>query len=136
LVRSAIVRLGSFTILLLGALACSGCTRTRSTADLLNDLNSAHEGERHGAVRLLAQRKADAAQVVPALIGALNDKDAEIRRSAALGLGGFGDAARDAIPALEAAGGDRDSRVREAARIALSRLDPSRFPVHAKQSVP
>ena len=49
-------------------------------------------------------------------------------RSAAIGLGYFGDEAKDAIPALQQMQQDRDARVREAARVALSRIDPARFP--------
>ena len=67
----------------------------------------------------MPQRKGDAAKVVPALIEALKDKDGDVRRSAALGLGSFGEQAKDAIPALQAAQHDRDARVREAAGIAL-----------------
>jgi len=59
------------------------------------------------AVRTLPERKADAAQVVPALIEALKDEDAEVRRGAAFGLGSFGEQARDATPALRAALRDR-----------------------------
>jgi HEAT repeat protein len=79
----------------------------------------------------LPQRKGDAAQVVPALIEALKDKGEDVRWSAAIGLGYFGDQARDAIPALQAAQRDRDARVREAARVALSRIDPNLAPKSA-----
>jgi HEAT repeat protein len=114
-------------ILLVGLLAC-GCGKTKSTDELIGDLKSDNEGDRIRAVRLLPQRKDDAAKVVPALNEALKDRDGDVRRSAALGLGSFGDQARDAIPALQEAQRDRDARVREAARIALSRIDPTRFP--------
>jgi HEAT repeat protein len=109
---------------------CAGCSKTKTTAELLNDLKAPTERERVIAVRTLAQRKADAAQVVPALIETLKDKEGDIRRSAALGLGSFGEQARDAIPALEKAQSDRDARVREAAGKALSRIDPARFSDH------
>ena len=49
----------------------------------------------------LPNRKQDAAQVVPALIEALKDKESDVRRSTANGLGSFGEQARDAIPALQ-----------------------------------
>ena len=55
------------------------------------------------------------------------DKDADVRRGAAIGLGYLGDGAKEAIPALQAALKDRDVRVREAAGVALFRIDPSRF---------
>jgi vesicle coat complex subunit len=104
-----------------------GCGKEKATSDLVADLKSPEEKERLVAVRLLPGRTEDAAEAVPALIGALKDRHAEVRRSAALGLGNFGLAAKEAIPALETARNDRDARVREAARIALSRIDPARF---------
>ena len=115
-------------ILPLCLLACGGCGG-KSTDELLGDLKSSQEKERIVAVRTLPQRRGDAAQVVPALIEALKDKDGDVRRSAALGLGSFGEQAKDAVPALQAAQRDRDARVREAAGVALSRIDPARFPV-------
>jgi HEAT repeat protein len=105
-----------------------GCSREKTTPELIEDLKSPQEKDRLIAVRLLPQRQGDAAETVPALIDALKDHEGDIRRSAALGLGSFGEQARDAIPALEAAQRDGDARVREAAGIALSRIDPARFP--------
>lgn len=108
-------------------LAC-GCGKTKSTDELIADLKSSEERDRIIAVRLLPDRKADAAKVVPALIEALNDKGNDIRLSAAIGLGYFGEQAKDAIPALQqAAQHDSDARVRKQAGIALSRIDPARF---------
>ena len=119
--------------LLLGLLAWAGCGRTKSTDELIGDLKSAPEGDRIKAARLLPQRKGDAAKVVPALIESLQDKEGDVRWSAAIGLGYFGQQANDAIPALQAAQRDRDARVREAAGVALSRIDPARFPVTSKR---
>jgi HEAT repeat protein len=117
-------------VLVLGLLACCGCGKTKSTDQLIEDLKSGQEKDRLIAVRLLQQRKGDAAKVVPALIEALKDKDNDIRLSAAIGLGYFGEQAKDAIPALQqAAQQDRDARVREAAGVALSRIDPQRFTI-------
>jgi HEAT repeat protein len=118
------MRGGTFLVALLCLLACGGCTREKSTAQLLDDLKGSEERNRLIAVRLLPQRTQEAAQVVPALIAALNDKEGDIRRSAALGLASFGEGAKDAIPALKAALRDRDARVREAAGKALTRIDP------------
>jgi HEAT repeat protein len=117
--------------LLVCMLACAGCGK-KSTDELIEDLKSSQERDRIIAVRLLPQRKGDAAKVLPALIESLKDKDGDIRWSAAIGLGYFGAEARDAIPALQAAERDRDARVREAAGVALSRIDPQRFPTPAK----
>jgi HEAT repeat protein len=116
-------------VLLVCLLACGGCGG-KSTDELITDLKSpdAPDRDRTVAVRMLPRRKGDAAKVVPALIAALKDKDAGIRWDAAIGLGYFGDQARDAIPALQEATHDRDPRVREGASVALSRIDPARFP--------
>jgi HEAT repeat protein len=121
------MRVRTWLVLLLCLLACSGCGR-KSTDELVADLKSPEEKDRIIAARLLPQRKGDAAQVVPALIEALKDKEGDVRWSAAIGLGYFGDQARDAIPALQAARRDRDARVRDAARVALSRIDPNVAP--------
>jgi HEAT repeat protein len=119
--------------LMLCVLACAGCGKKKSTDDLIADLKSTEERDRLIAVRALPQKKGDGPKVVPALIEALKDKDGDIRVSAALGLGSFGEQARDAIPALEAAQKNgRDARIREAAGKALSRIDPVRFPDPSK----
>ena len=119
-------------ILLVCLLACGGCGKSKSTEELIGDLKSAQEGDRIRAARLLPQHKGDAAKVVPALTESLKDKQGDVRWSAAIGLGYYGAQARDAIPALQAAQGDRDARVREAARVALTRIDPTRFPAPSK----
>jgi len=115
-------------LFVLGLLALGGCGRTKSTDQLIEDLTSGQEGDRIRAARLLPQRTGDAAKVVPALIVSLRDKQSDVRWSAAIGLGYFGEEATDAIPALQAAQRDRDARVREAAGVALSRIDPAKFP--------
>jgi HEAT repeat protein len=118
-------------VLLLCAAACAGCGQ-KSTDQLVAESKSPQEGDRIKAVRLLAQRKGEAAKVVPALTDALQDSDGDVRWSAAIGLGYFGDQARDAVPALQAARTDPDARVREAAGVALWRIDPSTFPAPSR----
>jgi len=113
--------------MLLCWLVC-GCSKPKSTDELLKDLQAAEEGDRIKAARTLPERKADAARIVPALSAALKDKESDVRRSAALGLGNLGELARDAIPSLVEAQKDSDARVRKAVEIALSRIDPQRFP--------
>src|SRR5262249_50030222 len=108
-----------------------GWGKKQSTDESLADLRATQELERIIAARLLPQRKGDAAQVVPALIEALKDKEGDVRWSAAIGLGYFGEQARDAVPALQAARRDRDARVREAAGVALRRIDPKSAPTTA-----
>jgi HEAT repeat protein len=114
-------------LLLLGLFVCAGCSKEKSTDELIADLSSAQDRDRIIAVRLLPQRKGDASQIVPALVGALKDKESDVRLSAAIGLGYFGEQAHAAIPALQAAEHDHDARVREAAAVALARIAPDRF---------
>jgi HEAT repeat protein len=121
------VHLRTRSVVLLLLLACAGCSK-KSTSELVQDLKSRQPADRVAAVRLLPQRKGDAAQVVPALIEALKDNSDDVRWSAAIGLGYFGQKAKDAIPALEKAQHDGDARVREAAGVALCRIDPEKFP--------
>ncbi len=110
-------------------IAC-GCSKEKSTDELIADVKSPQEIDRVKAVRLLPERKGDAARTVPALIEALKDKVSDVRWSAAIGLGTLGEAAKEAILALEAAQKDQDARVREAAGVALTRIDPQKFPNH------
>jgi HEAT repeat protein len=118
-------------VLLLCLLAC-GCGKQKSTEQLIADLKSPEDRVRLIAVRLLAQRKGDPEEVVPALNEALKDRENDIRLSAAIGLGYFGEQAKGAIPTLQAAQRDRDARIREAAGVALSRIDPARFPAPSR----
>jgi HEAT repeat protein len=126
------MRVRILLLLSLCLLACIGCGKKKTTNELIGDLKSSEERERVVAVRTLPQRKGDAAQVVPALIEALKDKEGDIRWSAAIGLGNFGEQAKDAIPALQAAQHDQDARVREAAGVALTRIDPIQFPAASR----
>jgi HEAT repeat protein len=128
------MRVRTLLVVVLCLLTCGGCSKTKSTAELMEDLKSGKEGVRIIAVRLLPERQGDAAEIIPGMIAALKDRAGDVRRSAALGLGAFGEQARDAIPALQAAQRDRDARVREAAGIALSRIDPARFSPPSRQS--
>ncbi len=106
------------------AFLTAGCSREKSTPELVADLKSPEEHNRIAAVRFLEQRKGDPAQVVPALVEALKDKEPEVRWGAANGLGYYGEQARDAIPALQAIQHDPDARVRRAVGAALARIDP------------
>ena len=111
------------SILFFGLLALAGCSQTKSTQDLIDDLKSTDNEDRIKAVRLLQHRHSDASIVVPALMESLSDDDREIRWSAAIGLGYFGADAEGAVPELETAQQhDSDRRVREAARTAISRI--------------
>ena len=125
------MRVQTGLVLLLCLLACGGCSKGKSTDELIADLKSGKEKEGLFAARTLPQ--GETAKVVPALIEALRHRANDVRRSAAIKLGGFREQAKDAIPALQKAEQhDGDARVREAAGIALSRIDPERFPYSPK----
>lgn len=109
-------------VVLVIAAGCGG----DSTAQLIAKTKSSDMGTRLRAVRDLPQHRDDAAEVIPALIEALKDDVPEVRRSAAFGLGTFGEQAKDAVPALQAALQDSSSEVRKAAAVALGYIDPSR----------
>ena len=123
-----------FTLLL--CLFTCGCSKSKTTDELIKDLTSAQDRDRIIAARLLPQRKGEAAQIVPVLIECLKDKNDDVRWSTAIGLGSLGADARDAIPALQMAQQDRDRRIREAAGVALSRIDPARFTPPSKGPSP
>jgi HEAT repeat protein len=114
--------------LLLCLLVFAGCSKAKSTDELIADLKSDQERDRIIAIRLLPQRNAEADKVVPAMVECLADKQDDVRLSAAIGLGTLGENAKPAIPGLQAAERDRDARVRRAAGVALSRIDPSLAP--------
>jgi HEAT repeat protein len=114
---------------LLCLLACVGCSSQKSTDELIADLKSGKEDAGVNAARTLPLGQRNAAKVIPALTEALKHQGNDIRRSSALKLGQFREQAKDAIPALQQVErDDKDPRVREAANIALSRIDPQRFP--------
>jgi HEAT repeat protein len=120
-------------VLVISLLACVGCSKQKSTDELIADLKSGTEIEGVVAARTLPRGSGDAAKVVPALIEGLSHKGSDVRRSSALKLGEFHEQAKDAIPALQKAQeNDGDARVREAAGIALSRIDPEKFPYKSK----
>jgi HEAT repeat protein len=120
-------------VLLLCLLACGGCSQQKSTDELIADLKSGKEETGVIAARTLPLGQRDAAKVIPALTEALKHQGNDIRRSSALKLGQFREQAKDAIPALQKVEEhDGDPRVREAAGIALSRIDPERFPYTPK----
>jgi hypothetical protein len=66
------MRAGKPLVLVLCLLASCGCSK-KSTNELIGDLKGTQPRDRLAAVRLLAQRKGDAAEVVPVLIEALKD---------------------------------------------------------------
>jgi HEAT repeat protein len=123
-------------LLLLSITFCGCAKKQKSTAELLDDLKGTGARDRLIAVRLLPERKNDAKDVIPALIEAAKDKSVDIRLSAVIGLGAFGEQAKDAIPVLQANLKDPDRRVRDAAAVAIGRIDPTtaKKPTDSRQS--
>jgi HEAT repeat protein len=114
-------------LLLVGLLACGGCGKG-STAHWIAQLKATEAITRIQAIHTLQERKDESAEVIPALIEALQDENTYVRRDAARALGSFGEEARSAVPALQAALRDREPSVRQAAAKALSRIEPKLAP--------
>jgi HEAT repeat protein len=112
--------------LLLATGGCQSRTGTKSLAELLIELKDADAAVRARAAVNLSHIPANQAKdAVPALVEALEDPSAEVRRYAALTLISFGPAADAAIPALARATEDDDPGVRQLAAKALQRIQPS-----------
>ena len=62
------------------------------------------------------------AEIVPALMKAIEDPSPDVRKKAVTMLGWYGGSARAAIPALENVMNDADARLRDEARVAISRI--------------
>ncbi len=92
---------------------------------LLRELEDSNPYSRSQTVATLGQMKQVPDLVIPALIGAANSTNADIRYSASFWLGGFGPAAKSAIPKLRSLTNDPDTEVRGQALRALQLIDPS-----------
>ena len=80
------MRVRTRLVLLLCLLVCGGCGQQKSTNELIADLKSPQERDRIIAVRLLPQRKGDAAKIVPALKKMNLLSDRQRQRFADLGI--------------------------------------------------
>ena len=76
------------------------------------------------AIQVLIQIGPDASEAVPALIGTLDDSDAELRQEALFGLGAMGSAAADAVSAIAKRLADNEPDVQYAACYALGKIGP------------
>jgi HEAT repeat protein len=86
----------------------------------LEKLQDRDARERKKAVVALGHVGAADPEAIPAVIGAVKDRDAVVRREAVLAL--LNANARDALPALTEAQKDRDPQVRAYAAKALERI--------------
>jgi vesicle coat complex subunit len=130
------MRLWTPAVVLLALLACGGCSKEKSTEELISDLKSPNNGARIVAVRLLPERRGAAAEVIPGLIEALKDPSDDVRRSAANGLMELGEQAKEALPALRVAMRDSNFMVREAATRAVKVIDPQNAPKNEQPAKP
>ena len=73
------MRVRTCFVLLLCLLACGGCGKEIDRRVDRGSEVAVSERDRIIAVRLLPQRTGDAAQIVPALIEALKDKEGDVR---------------------------------------------------------
>ena len=66
----------------------------------------------------------EAREAVPALVKALKDRAARVRRGAVRSLGLIGPAAKSAIEDIRQLPQDKDEKVRKATRTSLQQVDP------------
>ena len=111
----------------------AGCGRAQPTlahgkpvSDWVDALGHPNARERKKAVEVLGNVGAADPAVVPALAGAVKDRDPAVRGEAVLALLKIGPAAREAAPALREAERDRDPRVRANAVKALEKVQVER----------
>lgn len=103
-------------------------SRAITITETLNDIHAIklYEGWDEGVEQIM-RVVAPFAESVPALVAALNDPDAHVRRSAVDALGSIGQAASEAVPALITALNDRDTHVRRSAAGALAKIQGERI---------
>ena len=122
----------------LAIVLCSGCGNVEKQAKEKKKEQATYEGKRIKqlakdltipSLHPIERRKVAIALVkigpaaVPALIGALKDKDGYVRQSAAYALGRIGPVAKDAVPALQAiTKNDPERAARKAAAMALKKI--------------
>ncbi|HEY1343170.1 MAG TPA: HEAT repeat domain-containing protein [Bryobacteraceae bacterium] len=112
------------------AILAVGCGQSRPTMvggkpvqEWRQALQDPNPKTRKKAATKLGNAGAVDSTVIPALVGALQDRDAGVRAEAVLALLRIGPAAREAFPALrEMARTDKDARVRAYAAKALEKL--------------
>src|SRR5262249_7746171 len=105
-------------------------SREQPGADLgywLQGLRVADPFQRLHAAMVLGLMGAQAQGAVPALVDAMRDDNAQVRRTVTAALGEIGPAARTAVPALVTALRDRCPAVRRRAAVALGEVGPVAF---------
>lgn len=97
----------------------------RSLSKWIEDLKAPLPDQRKQAALMIAQKRAEAKEAVPALIAALKDADPVVRQFVAYALGEIGPGAAEAASALALALDDGESPVRSAAAEALGAIGPA-----------
>jgi HEAT repeat protein len=122
-------RTGLLVMLVIGCIA--GCSRKaapvvssgRSVADWIADLSNPDAKVRKKAVQSLGHVGTTDRAALPAVIGALKDKDPSVREAAILAVLVNGSAARDAVPTLnEIRDSDPVPNLRKEATKAIERI--------------
>jgi HEAT repeat protein len=85
-------------------------------------MRNAANATRLAAVKYFQQYAGGIRPLVQALVGALNDKNADVRSTAARSLADIGPSARDAVPALIPLLNDKEENVRSSAAQALGEI--------------
>jgi HEAT repeat protein len=120
MMRSRLVFLAAAAVSFSAGLPSAGC----SAPGML--LISQDEGVRESALQELESKSPEEkAKAVPALVSALNNPKAVVRRLAADALAKIGPAAKDAVPALTGSLRDEDVEVRYRAIRALGNIGPA-----------
>jgi HEAT repeat protein len=120
-----------YALIVVFAAGCGGGPSydDKSMSQWLKDLKGRNTGQRRDAIRALGEigkREPSASlKIVPALVEALKDSEADVRRAAPAGLAKMGPNAKGAVPSLKEALSDSDKDVRSAALQALADIDPS-----------
>jgi len=99
-----------------------GCTS--SNEQLIAQLGEPDPKTRIAAARALGAQQDDMARIVPALAGATQDADVEVRETSLTALGRIGPAAKSSLPSLEQSLDDPELSVRVAAALASQKIDP------------
>jgi len=102
----------------------------------LEELNKTDPKARKKAVVALGHVGTADPAALPALIGAVKDRDAAVRSKAILALLNIGPDAKDALAALDDARKDKDATVRSYAAKAMERIQGGKLPVASRNPEP
>ncbi len=93
--------------------------------ELLADLKSENDQDRHQALEMIGKAGRKAASAIPAVVGQLENAAPKVRLAAVNALREFGQDAQGAVPALTRRLDDTDESVRKAAKRAIAAVQAS-----------